>query len=558
MTLLHIRNLNLSADSGKPILRDVSLTLEKGQILALIGASGSGKTTLALTALGHMRPGVRHVSGQVLFQGQDLLRMSQSALARLRGRKLAYIAQSAAVSFNPRIRLDRQVTESSRIHHTMSPDAAHARAREVYRTLDLPTGEAFYNRFPHEVSGGQLQRFMIAMGLHEMPEILVCDEPTSALDATTQVEVLKALDTGIRASGTAAILVGHDIAQVVQIATHILVMRNGEVVERGTVEQILYHPEHPYTRQLLEMHRGFDAESGTTADTVATTGATAVSPPDRADRPPLLEVRDLAVYYGTGGFAVKALSGASLTLNGGEMMAVVGESGSGKSTMARAIAGLVQPSLGDVLVNGRLMERDVLKRPLPVRRAVQITFQSADTSLNRHHTVGRILGQVLTFFGERSKERRAERIRELLEQVHLPADYVDRKPSQMSGGEKQRVNLARSLAARPDVLICDEITSALDNIVAASVLDLINELKRELNIGILFISHDLSAVAAMSDKIMVLRNGEVVEQGPTAQVLGAPRHPYTRLLRSSVAAMRLGWLEEASALHRSLRDELGA
>ncbi|CAO3448053.1 ABC transporter, ATP-binding protein (cluster 5, nickel/peptides/opines) / ABC transporter, ATP-binding protein (cluster 5, nickel/peptides/opines) [Azospirillum argentinense] len=557
MTLLHIQNLNLSADSGKPILRDVSLTLEHGQILALIGASGSGKTTLALTALGHMRPGVRHVSGQVLFQGQDLLRMSRRALAQLRGRKLAYIAQSAAVSFNPRIRLDRQVTESSRIHHTMSPDAAHARAREVYRTLDLPTGEAFYNRFPHEVSGGQLQRFMIAMGLHEMPEILVCDEPTSALDATTQVEVLKALDTGIHASGTAAILVGHDIAQVVQVATHILVMRNGEVVERGTVEQILHHPEHPYTRQLLEMHRGFDAESGTMAETVAAS-ATAESPSDRTDRTPLLEVRDLAVCYGTGGFAVKALSGASLTLNGGEMMAVVGESGSGKSTMARAIAGLVQPSHGDVLVNGQLMERDVLKRPLPMRRAVQITFQSADTSLNRHHTVGRILGQVLTFFGERSKERRAERIRDLLEQVHLPADYVDRKPSQMSGGEKQRVNLARSLAARPDVLICDEITSALDNIVAASVLDLINELKRELNIGILFISHDLSAVAAMSDKIMVLRNGEVVEQGPTAQVLGAPRHPYTRLLRSSVAAMRLGWLEEASALHRSLRDELGA
>lgn len=551
MTLLDIRNLCLSSTTGKPILKDVSLTLEHGQIVALIGASGSGKTTLALTALGHVRPGIRFDSGAVLYRGQDLLRMAPRKLDKLRGRKLAYIAQSAAVSFNPRIRLDRQVTESSRIHRTMTEAAASDRARAVYRTLDLPGGEAFSNRFPHEVSGGQLQRFMIAMGLQELPEVLVCDEPTSALDATTQVEVLKALKNGISTNDTAAILVGHDIAQVVQVATHILVMRDGEVVERGTVADVLERPAHPYTRRLLDMHRAFDpaARAVTTAPATAASGSAST---------PLLEVRDLEVRYGQGKTGLVALRDASLVLNRGEMMAVIGESGSGKSTLARAIAGLVAPARGAVLLNGQPLEPDVLDRPLPLRRAVQITFQSADTSLNRHHTVGRILGQVLTFFGDRSATSRAGRIAELLRQVHLPTDYVNRKPGEMSGGEKQRVNLARSLAASPDVLICDEITSALDNIVAASVLELIDELKRTLNIGVLFISHDLSAVAAMSDRIMVLRNGEAVEQGLTSKVLGAPSHPYTRLLRASVAEMRPGWLEEAAALHQSLRSGLEA
>lgn len=546
MTLLDIRNLTLRSDRGATILKSVSLTLEPGQIVALIGASGSGKTTLALSVLGLLRPGIVHGAGEVLYRGRDLLRMSLGELNTLRGKELAYIAQSAAVSFNPRIRLDEQVTESSRIHRTMPLEEARRRAHEVYRTLDLPDTPGFSERYPHEVSGGQLQRFMIAMGLQERPDILVCDEPTSALDATTQVEVLKALKTGIASDDrAAAILVGHDIAQVVQVATHVLVMREGEIVERGAVDDILHRPTHPYTQQLLGMHRTFDPAAKRSRGSSAT-------------ERPLLEIRNLGVVYpasaGASGHA--ALSGASMELHRGEMIAVVGESGSGKSTFARAVAGLTAASEGDVLLDGAPLPRDVLARPQQARKAIQITFQSADTSLNRHHTVGRILGRVLRFFGETSKAKREARIAQLLEYVHLPAHYADRKPSQLSGGEKQRVNLARSLAADPDILICDEITSALDNIVADAVLTLIDEIKIRLNIGVIFISHDLSAVASMSDKIMVLRQGKVVEQGATAEVLGGPRHPYTKLLRSSVAELRLGWLEETAELHRTLRGNL--
>lgn len=542
--LLDIRNLSLVSTSGQEVLKNVSLTLEREQIVALIGASGSGKTTLGLSALGLLRPGIQHVSGEVLYQGQDLVTMGLGRLAQLRGKTLAYIAQSAAMSFNPRIPLLTQVTESSRIHRTMSVDKATVRARDVFAALDLPKDEAFFTRYPHQVSGGQLQRFMIAMGLQEMPEVLVCDEPTSALDATTQVEVLKALKTGINVSKTAAILVAHDIAQVVQIATHILVMQNGEVVERGSVSDILNNAQHPYTRQLVGMHRSLDAAKTQPIAPLST-------------ETPLLQVRDIGVAYGSGSSTISALQDVSLDLRRREMMAIVGESGSGKSTLARAIAGLVKASQGEVLLNGERLHSDVLKRPLDLRRSVQITFQSADTSLNRHHTVGKILGRVLKFYGESSRIRRVERIRELLEYVHLPPEYANRKPSQMSGGEKQRVNLARSLAAEPDVLICDEITSALDNIVADSVLKLIDELKNRLNIAVLFISHDLSAVAAMADKIMVLRNGRVVEQGTTRDVLFTPQHPYTQLLRASVSEMRVGWLEEAAAHHQALRAQLG-
>lgn len=546
MTLLEIKNLSLRSDKGASILKSVSLTLEPGQVVALIGASGSGKTTLALSVLGLLRQGIVHESGEVLYNGRDLLKMKQRELCGLRGKQIAYIAQSAAMSFNPRIRLDEQVTESSHNHRTMSASAARQRAREMYRTLDLPDTPGFSSRYPHEVSGGQLQRFMIAMGLQERPDILVCDEPTSALDATTQVEVLKALKAGISSSErSAAILVGHDIAQVVQVATHLLVMRDGEIVERGDVRDILASPAHDYTKQLLEMHRGFDASARHAKD-------------EAGGARPLIEVRNLSVTYPgvEGSTGVAALRGASMQLHRGEMIAIVGESGSGKSTLARAVAGLETASGGDVLLDGALLPTDVLARSLQARRAIQITFQSADTSLNRHHTVGRIIGRVLQFFGETSRARRDARIAELLECVHLPAHYAGRKPSQLSGGEKQRVNLARSLAADPDVLICDEITSALDNIVADAVLKLIDEIKIRLNIGIIFISHDLSAVASMSDKIMVLRRGEVVEQGATAEVLDRPRHPYTALLRSSVAELRVGWLEETTELHRTLRRNL--
>lgn len=555
-TVMKVENLVITAGAdARPVIRDISLTVAPGEVLALIGASGSGKTTLALTALGLLRPGLSHAGGKVTVAGHDMLRADPHTLRQLRGRAVAYVAQSAAAAFNPRMRLDDQVIEPSLVHGTLASDRARMRAHATYAELGLPMPQVLGRRFPHQVSGGQLQRFMIAMGLQEIPQLLVCDEPTSALDVTTQVEVLTALKTGIRVKQSAALFVSHDLAVVAQIADRVAVLRQGQIVEIGATEQILNAPRADYTRELLGAYRGFDAVK-TRAATSSRTPAEQHGQPSGA---PLLDVSNVHVGYGTthdGKPRVTALRDISLQLRRGEILSVIGESGSGKSTLARAIAGLQPPYAGHVALAGGNLAAGITQRGIEERRRIQMVFQSADTSLNARHTVRKILGRVLDFFGRVKGHAREARIAELLDLVRLPADYANKRASQMSGGEKQRVNLARALAANPDVLICDEITSALDNVVADAILGLIDELRQRLGLAVIFVSHDLAAVAAFSDQVLVLRHGVAVEQGTVEQVLRTPGHAYTQLLTASVPELRTSWLEDTVDRYRSLREAL--
>lgn len=536
--LVRVERLTIGLRNGGPaIVQDVSFSAAEGEIVALIGESGSGKTTVSLAALGHVRPGLAFRTGSVQVDGVDMTRAGAADLRRMRGRIVAYVAQSAAAAFNPAFRLSAQITEPARLHRSRSRPAARAAAVELYRRLELPEPEKIGERFVHEVSGGQLQRFMLAMAMIEQPRLIVFDEPTSALDPTTQVEVLATIRAAMRGQQAAAIFVSHDLPVVAQLADRIVVMRRGRVVEQGPARAILEAPTQDYTRSLLEAlrQRGQD------------------TPPRAATRlAPVLEAKTVSVGFGRGNSAFLAVDRASLTVRPGEIVAVVGESGSGKTTLAHSLVGLHAPLTGSILLDGVPLADRFQRRSRDERRRVQMVFQSADTALNPGHTVGQILGRVLKLYFNMDRPARAARVRELLGLVHLRPEHADSKPGQLSGGEKQRVNLARALAAAPDVLICDEVTSALDTIIAEGVMRLIATLCRERKLGIVLICHDLTAVAGMADEVKVMRHGMVVEEGQPGAVFRKPQHPYTRMLISSVPQLRAGWLDEALAVRQGL------
>ncbi len=540
-TLLDVQALRISArkDDGQsiPIVKGVSFSVKRGEVVALIGESGSGKTTISLATLGYCKPGLEFTSGEVRLDGQDVLTMDPLAVRNLRGRRVAYLAQSAAAAFNPALTIGEQVTESAVQHGIMTQAEANARAGSLYRALELPDPNHLGQRYPHQVSGGQLQRLMAAMALCGQPDLLVLDEPTTALDVTTQIEVLKAFKHVIREEGAAAIYVTHDLAVVAQVADHIVVLYRGEIQEHGPAGQIINQPAHDYTRRLMA----------------------AVRPPPVAGlrdsfgdaiehrRPPALQVTNLTAGYGTmtdGLPMVTVLRDVNVAIQRGRVVGVIGESGCGKSTLARVMAGLLPPAQGHVLRDGEVLQPKLRDRQRDELRSVQFVFQMADTALNPRQRIERIIGRPLTFYlGLKGTKRRA-RVAELLHLVELPADFANRYPEALSGGQKQRINLARALAANPDVLLCDEVTSALDTLVGANVIELLKTLRHETGVSFVFISHDLSTVASFADDIVVLYAGRVVEQGPTDQVLSPPYHPYTRLLIASVPELRVGWLED--------------
>lgn len=526
--VVSVQNLRVVSSAGAVVLNDVGVEVFPGEVVALIGESGSGKTTLSLAALGHFRPGLRPIGGSVELSGVDMLAAKPAALSRLRGPQVSYVAQSAAAAFNPSYRLKKQVAESSVVHHTLTAAEADKRAMDLFSLMELPNARQIGQRFPHQVSGGQLQRFMAAMGLMENPKLIVFDEPTSALDVTTQVEVLKVFKAAVSKSDRAALFVSHDLAVVAQIADRIAVMRHGHVIETGTTSEILENPQESYTKQLVGAYRCWEA---------AINGSSVAPAAGRV----LLSAADLNVSFGP----VKAVSNVQLSLYQSEILAIIGESGSGKSTLAQALAGTQPLSSGALLLDGVKLAPDVAQRSTAERRKVQIVFQMADTALNPRHKVRTILGRVLDFFGDVPKNRRDARIAELLAMVQLPAAYADRRPGQLSGGEKQRVNIARALAADPDIVICDEITSALDMVVVAEIVTLIKELRERNGLSFLFISHDMATVAGIADRVVVMKQGEIVDQGLVSDVLFRPTHAYTRLLIDSIPALRQGWLEEA-------------
>ena len=538
--LFEVVDLHISAynDEGEevPIVRGVSFDIHKGEVVALIGESGSGKTTISLASLAYTKPGLHFTGGEAKLYGKDVLTMSPVEQREIRGGNVAYLAQSAAATFNPAITIGEQVTESAVLHGRLNQEDATKRAVELYHALELPDADRIGFRYPHQVSGGQLQRLMAAMALCGKPDLMVLDEPTTALDVTTQIEVLKAFKKVIREENSAAIYVTHDLAVVAQIADHIVVLYHGEIMEQGSVDQIINHPTHAYTKRLMEAVRP-KPEAGM--------GEDASGDHDRAiDN---IEVRNMTAGYGgivNGEPVVPILKDINVSVKNGHVVGVIGESGCGKSTLARVMAGMLPPARGEIILDGKTLEGALKNRKLDELQKVQFVFQMADTALNPKQLIGNIIGRPLEFYhGLKGREKHAK-VAEILDLVELPAAFANRYPMELSGGQKQRINLARSLAANPEVMLCDEVTSALDSIVGANVIKLLTGLRDKTGVSFVFISHDLSTVASFADEIVVLYAGRVVEQGPTDEVLEPPCHPYTRLLISSVPEMRIGWLED--------------
>ncbi|GKS86959.1 ABC transporter ATP-binding protein [Acidovorax sp. SUPP1855] len=532
-----VQDLSITA-GDQTLVERLSFQIAPGEVLALIGESGSGKTTTALALMGYARHGCTISGGSVRIGDVDVLHLAPAAqralraLRALRGRTVAYIAQSAAASFNPSRTIMDQVVEPTRIHGTMKRAEAEAKAVQLFRELALPDPDTIGDRYPHQVSGGQLQRLMAAMALITDPDLVILDEPTTALDVTTQIEVLLAFRRVVRERRATAVYVSHDLAVVAQMADHILVLRNGRMQEVDTTAHILAAPANQYTRCLLAAARPTPR----------------VAEHCRGEGELLLDVRDLSAGYGpvdaTGRPAALILEDINFKLYRGQAIGVIGESGSGKTTLARAIAGLIQPWHGTMLFGNSELKTTLGARTKEELRRIQIVFQMADTALNPSHTIERILARPLQFYKGLKGEALQRRIRELLDLVKLPHSVEDRLPGGLSGGQKQRVNLARALAADPDLILCDEVTSALDTVVGAAVLDLMAELRRELGVSYLFISHDLHTVRSVCDEIVVMQHGRKLAQVARADYDRGPHHPYYELLARSVPELRQGWLEE--------------
>ena len=536
-TILDIQNLRIEvktdAGPGPILVDDVSLKLRKGEVLGLIGESGAGKSTIGLAALGYTRSNCFMTGGKVLFKERDIRQMTLSERALIRGRGVAYIAQSAAASFNPAMTLYEQICEIPVLQGLMSLDAAKAEAIMLFRKLELPNPETFGERYPHQVSGGQLQRAMAAMAMITKPDLLIFDEPTTALDVTTQVEVLASFKHLIHENGTAAIYITHDLAVVAQIADSIMVLRHGKTVEFGESSQILQHPQQDYTRRLVaerSIGQGFVAAN-------------------MNKDAPLLSISNVTASYTK---LARVVDKITLHLRRGDTLAVVGESGSGKSTLARVITGLLPREEGDITFEGNSLPPRLKDRKLDQLRRIQMIYQMPDVALNPRQTLLDVIGRPVQFYFNRSAGQVRERVKELLRQIDLPEDFIDRYPSQLSGGQKQRVSIARALAAEPDLIICDEVTSALDQLVGEEILRLLKNLQDRLGLAYLFITHDLGTVKRIANKVAVMQRGKMVAFGETETVFSPPYHPSTEILLSSVPEMRSDWLDETLAKRKTI------
>jgi peptide/nickel transport system ATP-binding protein len=481
--------------------------------------------------MGYARYGCRISGGRILLDGEDIRTFSDRRLIDLRGRRVSYVAQSAAAAFNPAHTLMHQITEAPVRHGVSSRQEAADKARHLFEVLGLPDPGSFGDRYPHQVSGGQLQRAMTVMALSCNPDIIVFDEPTTALDVTTQVDVLAAIKRAITEEDTAALYITHDLAVVAQVADRIMVLRYGETIEVGTTDQILNAPKEKYTAELVNVRRVGGEEEAT------------------SNAAPVLEVRDVTASYVQSRDAL-VLEEVSVSIPPATTLAVVGESGSGKSTLARVITGLLPPLEGEISFQGRALSKALKGRSRDQLRELQMIYQMPDVALNPRQRVGEIIGRPLEFyFGVSGREKR-EQVKDLLAHIELGPEFADRFPGELSGGQKQRVCIARALAAKPSLIICDEVTSALDQLVADEILKLLLRIQDETQVSYLFITHDLATVKAIAHWIVVMYQGRVVEQGPKHEVLSPPHDDYTDLLLKSVPEMEIGWLEHTLETRR--------
>ena len=519
--LLSIKGLKIQGFSDEKwhdIINGIDLTLHAGEVIGLIGESGAGKSTLGLAAMGYTQPGCRITEGEIIFDGVDLAKLTDGEKRKFWGTRMTYVAQSAAAAFNPARRLIVQTTASTIRSGIKDQSSAYEDAQQLYDVLNLPDPENIGERYPHQVSGGQLQRVMTAMAMSPRPDLLVFDEPTTALDVTTQVEVLASMRSIVEEFNTAAIYITHDLAVVAQMADVIKVLRYGNEVEEAPTRQMLSAPQQEYTKSLWSV-RSLEKSQQVVKDSV-------------------LSLKGINAGYG----AAKVLNNVNIEVPKGSTVAVVGESGSGKSTAARVITGLLPQMSGSVQFNGEDLPPALANRSKDQKRRIQMIYQMADTAMNPRQTVREIIGRPLEFYlGMRGSEK-TKRITDLLEMIELDASFMQRLPGELSGGQKQRICIARALAAEPDFIICDEVTSALDQIVQEGILKLLLRLQQELGLTYLFITHDISTVNAIADQVVVMNQGEVVEQGLKTEVFQPPHPEYTELLLSSVPEMDPDWL----------------
>ena len=524
--LLKIRNLKIEGRSDEvwyPIINGIDLDLKKGEVLGLIGESGAGKSSIGLAAMGFTRDGCRISGGSVEFDGVDLVTASAAVKRSMLGKRIAYVAQSAAASFNPAHRLLDQHTEAPVQHRVQSRSESELDGIELYQRLRLPDPDNIGFRYPHQVSGGQLQRAMTAMAMSCRPDLIIFDEPTTALDVTTQIEVLAAIRDIVEQFDTAAIYITHDLAVVAQMADRIKVLLRGDEVEEADTRSMLSDPKEDYTKSLWAV-RSFKRPS---------------KPAVLKGAMPIVSLKNVSAAYGKS----PVLFDVDFDIHAGRTVAVVGESGSGKSTAARCITGLLPPSQGHIEFNGEALPLDYRKRSKDQLRQAQMIYQMADTALNPRSRIGDIIGRPVQFYSGLTGTAKRKRVEELLVQIEMePSLYIDRLPGELSGGQKQRIGIARALAAEPQFIICDEVTSALDQLVAEGILRLLAQLQDDLGLSYMFITHDLATVSAISDEVVVMKDGCVVEQGPKAEMFQPPHHPYTDLLLSSVPEMNPDWL----------------
>jgi peptide/nickel transport system ATP-binding protein len=522
VSVLAIENLTVSLPLGADRLNaveDVSFTVGPGEIVCVVGESGSGKSVTAHSIMGLLPPGqLAPTSGRILLAGDDLLRKSRAELRALRGDRMAMIFQEPMTALNPVMRVGEQIEEVLQIHTRLDARERRRRVRDVMASVHLPDVDTLIDVYPHQLSGGQRQRIMIASALALDPALLIADEPTTALDVTTQAQILKLIAELQTRRRTGVLFITHDFGVVAEIAHRVVVMQHGRVVEQGSAAEVLNNPRHPYTRMLIG-------------------SVPSLTPPARAsaaDAPVVVQTRGLGKTYVAGGFfggrrEVRAANAVDLTVRKGETLGIVGESGSGKSTVARCVARLIEPTDGAILLRGIDVAKMGTRTLRPHRRRVQIVFQDPYRSLNPRRTVGKSIIEGPMNFGL-PRDAAVARARELMRLVDIDPEALSRFPHQFSGGQRQRICIARALAMEPEILIADEAVSALDVSVQAQVLRLIDDVRKKFELAILFITHDLRVAAQVCDRIAVMQNGEVVEQGVTADIFRAPEHPYTRAL----------------------------
>lgn len=550
---LRAQDIRVATLAGQEILHGIGFDLHPGKILALVGESGSGKTTAGLACMGHFRQGLRLTEGSVFLGSEaasgNLLDLAPTQVRLLRGGSISYVPQDPALSLNPAMRIGDQIAETLQVHGFGSSSAERAeRVAEVLAEVGLASDTAYQRRYPHQLSGGQQQRVGIAMAFACRPSVMVLDEPTTGLDVTTQALVLQTIDEMAERHQVAGLYITHDLAVVATVADEVLVMLSGEVVERGTTEEVLFHPQHRYTRKLLNAVPDLDGKRRV-GDVEAITGEQPLvfpgphSPGDQRINPlaepgdhgptsstDLLEVSGLELAYGS----AQILDGIDFTLGVGESMMLLGESGSGKTTLSRCVAGLNDDYRGTITLRGTKLAPGTRSRTAEQRQGIQYVFQSPFSSLNPRRSILESVEVPLKMAGTTDKRERRSRVLEALDRVKLGASYLDRRPGELSGGERQRAAIARALVNAPSVLVCDEVTSALDVSVQASILDLLRTLQLETGMAMLFVTHNIALARHISQSLAVLQKGRIVDVGPTDEVLTNPRHAYTRQLLDHV------------------------